>query len=145
MMIDFKKLSNEEERIAGEIVDCAFKVHTNLGPGLLEKIYESCFCHELKKKNLKFFSQVNIPIKYEGLLFNEGFRIDVIIEDKIICELKAVNEINPVFEAHKRLGVFINFYVPLIKNVLKELYYNLKLQSLAKIYLSDFVVKTKIC
>jgi GxxExxY protein len=76
-MNKFEKLSSEEERIGKEIVDCAYKVHSNLGPGLLEKIYEACFCHELKKKNLQFFSQVSVPIKYDGLIFNEGFRIDV--------------------------------------------------------------------
>ncbi len=98
-MNKFDKLSLEEERIGKEIVDCAYKVHSNLGPGLLEKIYETCFCHELKKRGLKFFSQVSIPIKYDGLIFDEGFRIDVLVEDKIICELKAVNEMNPVYKA----------------------------------------------
>ena len=98
-MNKFGEISLEEERIAKEIVDCAYKVHVNLGPGLLEKIYETCFCHELMKKNLQFYSQVNVPIKYDGLIFNEGFRIDVLVEDKIICELKAVNEVNPVYEA----------------------------------------------
>ena len=95
-MNNFKELSFDEERIGKEIVDCAYKVHYNLGPGLLEKIYETCFCHELSKKGLKFLSQVSVPVKYDGLIFNEGFRIDVLIEDKVICELKAVNEMNPV-------------------------------------------------
>lgn len=129
-MNQFEKLSSEEERIGKEIVDCAYKVHFNLGPGLLEKIYEACFCHEVKKKNLKFCSQVKIPIKYDGLIFNEGFRIDVLVEDKVICELKAVNEMNPVYEAQvfthmkltgKRLGFLINFNVPLIKNGIKRI------------------------
>lgn len=97
---------------------------------MLEKIYETCFCHELKKKSLKFYSQVSIPIRYDGLIFDEGFRIDVLIEDKLICELKAVKEINPVYEAqvliylkftNKRLGFLINFNVPLIKNGIKRI------------------------
>ncbi len=111
-------------------MDCAFKVHSNLGPGLLERIYETCFCHELKKKNLQYFSQVNVPVKYDGLMFDAGFRIDVLIEEKIICELKATNEMNPVFEAQVltylklsniRLGFLINFNVPLIKNGIKRI------------------------
>ena len=128
-MNNFKELSFDEERIGKEIVDCAYKVHYNLGPGLLEKIYETCFCHELSKKGLKFLSQVSVPVKYDGLIFNEGFRIDVLIEDKVICELKAVNEMNPVYETqvltylkltNKRLGFLINFNVPLIKNGIKR-------------------------
>lgn len=129
-MNKFDKLSKEEERIGKEIVDCAYKVHVKLGPGLLEKIYETCFCHELRKKNLKVLSQIRVPIKYDGLTFDEGFRIDVLVEDKVICELKAVNEMNPVYEAQllthlkltkKRLGYLINFNVPLIKNGIKRI------------------------
>ena len=129
-MNKFDKLSSEEERIGKEIVDCAFKVHLNLGPGLLEKIYETCFCHELRKKDLKILSQVSVPIIYDGLIFKEGFRIDVLVEDKVICELKAVNEMNPVYKAQvmthmkltqKRLGFLINFNVPLIKNGIKRI------------------------
>ncbi|MDQ3019667.1 MAG: GxxExxY protein [Bacteroidota bacterium] len=129
-MDNFEKLTIEEERIAREIVDCAYRVHVNLGPGLFEKIYETCFCHELTKKSLSFERQVSLPIKYDGLCFNEGFRIDVLIEDKVICELKAVNEMNPVYEAqvlthmkltNKRIGFLINFNVPLIKNGIKRI------------------------
>lgn len=129
-MNKFDILSSEEERIGKEIVDCAYKVHFNLGPGLLEKIYETCFCHELNKKNLNYCSQVSIPIKYDGLILNESFRIDVLVEGKVICELKAVNEMNPVYEAqvltymklmNKRLGFLINFNVPLIKNGIKRI------------------------
>ncbi|MEO8210723.1 MAG: GxxExxY protein [bacterium] len=129
-MDNFEKLTIEEERIAREIVDCAYRVHLNLGPGLLEKIYETCFCHELTKKNLMYQRQVCIPIKYDGLFFNEGFRIDVLVEDRIICELKAVNEMNPVFSAQVlthmkltniRLGFLINFNVTLIKNGIKRI------------------------
>ena len=118
-----------EEKLLKEIVDCAFKVHTKLGPGLLERIYEVCFCHELNKRNLKFLTQVKIPITYDNILFDEGFRIDVLVEDRIICELKAVNEHNAVFDAQilsylklskKHLGLLINFNVPLIKSGIKR-------------------------
>ncbi|HRB00809.1 MAG TPA: GxxExxY protein [Ignavibacteria bacterium] len=126
----FEELSDEENWIGKEIVDCAFKVHSNLGPGLLEKIYESCFCHELKKKKLKFLTQVKIPINYEGIIFNEGFRVDVFIEDKVICEIKSVVDHNPVFEAQvltylkltkNRLGYLINFNVPIVKSGIKRI------------------------
>ena len=119
----------EEETLYKEIVDCAFQVHSKLGPGLLERIYEVCFCHELSKKNIKFSTQVIIPVKYDGIVFEDGFKIDVLVEEKIICELKAVNEHKPVFDAQilsymklskKHLGLLINFNVPLIKNGIKR-------------------------
>ena len=79
--------TTNEENLIKEIVDCAFKVHSKLGPGLLERIYEVCFCHELRKKNIKFINQVKIPIKYDDLTFDEGYRIDVLVENSIVCEL----------------------------------------------------------
>lgn len=122
--------SQKEETLIKEIVDCAYKVHVKLGPGLLEKIYEVCFCHELKKKSIRFESQVRVRINYDDLIFDEGFRIDVLVENFVICELKAVNEHNPLFDAQlltymklskKHLGILINFNVPLIKNGIKRL------------------------
>ena len=121
----FKLLSKREESIAGKIVDPAFTVHKVLGPGLLEKVYEVCFCHELAKRELKYQRQVDLPIKYDGMVFDEGLRLDVLVEDLIVCELKAVDEMNPVWKAQilshlkltgKRLGFLINFNEPLIKN-----------------------------
>jgi GxxExxY protein len=132
--MEHKLLSEREESIAKEIVDAAFRVHKNLGPGLLEKIYEVCFCHELAKKNLNTKRQIEIPIMYDGLKFDEGLRLDVLVEDLVICELKAVDEINPVWEAQilshlkltgKRLGFLINFNIPLIKNGIKDSFSNL--------------------
>jgi len=114
-----------EEMLAKEIVDCAYKVHKQLGPGLLEKVYEICFCHELSKKGIPFKSQVEIPIIYDGLIFEEGLRLDVLVDELIICELKAKDELNPVWKAQiishlkltrRNLGFLINFNVPLIKN-----------------------------
>ena len=95
----FIKLSNKEELLANEIVDSAFKVHSKIGPGLLEKIYETCFCHEFNKRGIRFERQVDIPIVYDGIRFEEGFRLDVLVEDLIICELKAVEQFNPIWEA----------------------------------------------
>lgn len=92
-------LSKEEERLGREIVDAAYAVHRNLGPGLLEHIYEVCFCHELSKRGLSFRRQVSVPIVYDGIKFDEGLRLDVLVEELVICELKAVETMNPVFVA----------------------------------------------
>ncbi len=116
----FVPISKELDLIGKKIVDAAYTVHKNLGPGLLEKVYEVCLCHELKKRGLKFQRQIELPIVYDGLIFDESLRLDVLVEDKIICELKAVDELNPVWKAqiishlklgNKRLGYLINFNV----------------------------------
>jgi GxxExxY protein len=123
-------ISEEEERIAKAIVDAAYTIHSTLGPGLLENIYEACFCHELNKRGLAHRRQVIVPIIYDGIRFDEGLRLDVLVEDLIICELKAVEKMNPVYQAQlltqlklteKRLGFLINFNVPLIKYGIKRI------------------------
>ena len=125
----FQPILEKLERIGKLIVDSAYSVHVNLGPGLLEKVYEVCFCHELTKRGLKYQRQVNIPIVYDNLKFDEGLRLDVIVEDHIICELKALEIVNPVWEAQilshlkltgKRLGYLINFNVPKIKGGIRR-------------------------
>lgn len=126
----FNPLSKREELIASKIVDAAYTVHKNLGPGLLEKVYEACFCYELSKRNLELKRQVDIPIVYDGVTLDEGLRLDVLVEDMIICEIKAVDEENPLWQAQllsqlkltgKRLGFLINFNVPLIKEGIKRM------------------------
>ena len=128
--MNYKPLSKREESIAEKIVDAAYTVHKILGPGLLERVYEVCFCHELSKRRLKYKRQVDIPIVYDGITFNEGLRLDVLVEDLILCELKAVDEMNSLWEAQilsqlkltgKRLGFLVNFNVPLIKNGIKRI------------------------
>jgi GxxExxY protein len=130
MGMKYKPLSKREESIAGKIVEAAYTVHKKLGPGLLEKVYEVCFCHELSKRGLKFKRQVDIPIVYDGMTFDEGLRLDVLVEKLIICELKAVDQMNSLWEAQvishlkltgKRLGFLINFNVPLIKDGIKRI------------------------
>ena len=125
----FNKLSKREEFLGKEIADCVFKVHKNLGPGLLEKIYEACFCHELYKKGIEYKRQIYVPIIYDQLVFNEGLRLDVMVEDSVICELKAVDLLSAVWQAQvishlkltgKRLGYLINFNVPLAKDGIKR-------------------------
>ena len=125
----YAPISDEEERIAKMIVGSAYAVHKALGPGLLENVYEVCFCHELTKCGLSFLRQVVVPIVYDGITFDEGLRLDVLVEDLVICELKAVQTMHPVFLAQlltqlklteKRLGFLINFNVSLIKHVIKR-------------------------
>ena len=107
-----------------------FKVHSELGPGLLEKIYEVCLAHELRKTGYTVERQKEIPIQYDGITFDEGLRLDLLVEDKVIIETKAVDEVNPVWQAQVlshlkltglRLGYLINFNVPLIKNGIKRI------------------------
>lgn len=120
-----QEIKEREEFLAKEIVDCAYKVNKQLGPGLLERVYEVCFCHELAKKGIAFQRQIDIPIVYDGLIFEEGLRLDVLVGQMVICELKAKEELNPIWKAQiishlkitgKRLGFLINFNVALIKD-----------------------------
>jgi GxxExxY protein len=122
----YSKLTEREEFLATEIVDAAYKVHKELGPGLLEKIYEACFCYELELKDIPYQRQVDLPINYKTkLFFEEGVRMDVFVDGSVICELKSVLEIHPVWKkqivshlklTRLRLGFLINFNVPFIKD-----------------------------
>ena len=121
--------SVELDRTASIVVDAAYKVHRALGPGLLEKVYESCMAHELIKAGLNVERQVSVPVLYDGVMFDEGFRLDLLVNDEIICELKAVDQINPVWQAQilshlkmakKNIGFLINFNVPRIKEGIKR-------------------------
>jgi GxxExxY protein len=120
----FPPLSKREEEVASAIVDAAYAVHKSLGPGLLEKVYEVCLCHELSKRGFQTQRQVDLPITYDGIVFDEGLRLDVLVDNLIVYELKAVDEMNPVWQAQllshlkvtgKRLGFLSNFNVPVIK------------------------------
>jgi GxxExxY protein len=121
----FKDLSQQEEEIGKAIVNTAFKIHKELGPGLLEKVYEICVAHELRKAGYDVKRQIDIPIVYDGIQFDEGLRLDLLVSDLVIAELKAVDLINPVWQAQiishlkltkLRLGYLINFNVVLIKD-----------------------------
>ncbi len=126
----FEPLSEREEHVGKLIVNAAFIVHQAIGPGLLESVYEACFCHELSKVMLPFERQVQVPITYDGLRFEQGLRLDVLVDNLVICELKAVNEMIPVYTAQlvsylkltqRRLGYLINFNVPQIKYGIKRI------------------------
>lgn len=117
---NFQPIPEELNILGKQIVDAAYSVHKNLGPGLLEKIYEICFCYELEKRGIKYARQVEIPIQYEDISFNEGLRLDVLVDQSVICEIKALDNVNPVWEAQilsqlkitgNRLGYLINFNV----------------------------------
>lgn len=122
-------LSDSEESIGSAIVNAAYKIHCDLGPGLLEKVYEVCLCHELGKAGFHVERQVVLPIHYDGVIFDEGLRLDLLVDKKVVIETKAVDEVNPVWMAqvlsHLKLsglqpGFLINFNVPIIKNGIRR-------------------------
>ena len=115
--------------IGKHVVNSAYKVHKKLGPGLLEKVYEICFAHELRKEGFLVERQVSMPVIYDNIEFDEALRLDVLVDKKVIVELKAIEQVNPVWEAQVlshlrladlRLGYLINFNVPLMKVGIKR-------------------------
>lgn len=93
----FAPVGAEEERIAKLLVDAAYTVHKKIGPGLLEKYYEVCLCHELRKRGLTVSRQVTVPLVYDDMIFEEAIRLDILINDLVICEVKAVEQVNEVW------------------------------------------------
>ena len=115
----------KENDIARVVVDCAYKVHKTLGPGLLESVYEVALAHELVRRGLSVSRQEAIPICYKDLTFDEGFRADLVVEDLVILELKSVEKLAPVHKKQvltylrlsgRKLGLLINFGSALIKD-----------------------------
>ncbi len=115
----------ELNEISKKIIGAAIQIHRTLGPGLLESTYEACLKYELEKRGLKIQSQVGLPVIYDGMKIDLGCRLDILVEDAIIIELKAVNTITPLHEAQllsylklsgKHLGLLINFNVTLLKD-----------------------------
>jgi GxxExxY protein len=105
--------------VSGQVVDAAMKVHTTLGPGLLESAYEACLLYELHTRGLEAARQVQLPVRYEGVAIDAGYRIDLLVEDAVVVELKAVQEVLPVHRAQllsylklsgKQVGLLINFH-----------------------------------
>jgi GxxExxY protein len=126
----FAPVSQGVDLLAKQVVDAAFRVHSTLGPGLLESVYEICLAHELSKRGLKFQTQVAFPIIYDGVRLDAGLRIDLVVENQLIVEIKAVETMPPVFEAQLltylkltqlRLGILINFNVSKIKDGIKRI------------------------
>lgn len=124
----------EINKVSGEIIDAAMKVHTALGPGLLESAYEACLVYELQSRGLRVRSQVELPITYEGVNIDVGYRLDVLVEEMVIVELKSVESIAGVHKAQlisylklseKKVGLLINFNVERLKNGITRLVNNL--------------------
>ena len=113
-----------ENEISGIIVDAAYKIHTTLGPGLLESVYERVLAYELEKRGLNVERQSPVPIIYDGVTFDEGYRLDLLVEGQVVVEIKSIDEVIPLHKKQlltylqlkdKRLGLLINFNVELIK------------------------------
>jgi GxxExxY protein len=118
-----------EQSLTREIIGAAMEVHRLLGPGLLESIYEACLCQELDLRKISFRQQIEIPVSYKGIQLDCGYRIDLIVCDKVILELKSVQEVLPVHEAQLltylhltglRIGLLINFNVAVLKNGIRR-------------------------
>lgn len=115
-------------QVTDQVIGCAIEVHRTLGPGLLESVYEKALCFELQQRGLNFASQVAVPILYKGQNLGDH-RLDLLVENQIIVELKAVDRLDPVFHAQvlsylkltgKQLGLLINFNVPVLKDGIKR-------------------------
>ena len=130
-----------ESAVARQIVDAAFRVHTTLGPGLLESVYEAALAYELEKHGLRITRQQAIPVVYETVHILTGFHADLVVEEKVIVEIKALERIVPVHKkqlltylrlADKRLGLLINFNAALIKDGITRIVNGLEEESHAK-------------
>jgi GxxExxY protein len=113
-----REIENEQDPRTAAIIGAAIEVHRQLGPGLLESAYEQCLCHELHLRGLSFKCQVDLPVSYKGLQLDCGYKIDLIVNDEVVVELKSVERILPVHEAQlltylklsgRRVGLLINF------------------------------------
>ncbi len=126
----FAPVTKAADDVAREVVDAAMKVHKALGPGLLESVYETRLCHELSKRGIKYARQAPVTISYDDIQIDAALRIDVLAEDIVVVELKAVEQLHPLHEAqlltylklsNKRLGLLINFNCILLKQGLKRM------------------------
>ena len=120
--------------ITGQIVDSAMKVHSQLGPGLLESAYQGCLLFELHQRNIQARSQVELPVKYDGFTINVGYRIDLLVEDSVVVELKSIEAVLPIHKAQllsylklsdKKVGLLINFNVLHLKDGITRLIHDL--------------------
>ena len=124
-MLDINKLT-------GDVIGAAVEVHKVLGPGLLESAYEECLCHELRVRNIAYERQKELPIEYKGIKLDCGYRLDIVVASKLILELKSCNGLEPVHKAQLltylkltgiKIGLLINFNVPLLKQGIKRVIY----------------------
>ena len=127
--MDTKKRANS---LSYQVIGAAIEVHKALGPGLLESAYEECLCQELKLQNIPFERQVALPIEYKGLTLSAGYRMDIVVDNLVVLELKSVEKLIPIHEAQlitylrlskTRLGLLINFNVAVLKQGIKRRVY----------------------
>ena len=120
----------ESDELSNKVIGCALEVHRNLGPGLLESTYEQCLAYELKTAGIQFKLQYPLPVEYKNMKLDCGYRIDVLIGDSIIVELKSVDKILPIHQAQLltymklagiSIGLLINFNVKYLKNGIKRM------------------------
>jgi GxxExxY protein len=132
---EFKMDKKEFDQITEAIIGAAIEVHRALGPGLLEAIYEECRCHELSLRGISFKRQVTLPVQYKGIFLDCGYRLDMLIEEKVAVEIKAIERILPVHEAQLLTylkiggwqgGLLINFNVPLLKYGIRRIVHGLE-------------------
>lgn len=125
--------ARRENEITESVIGAAIEVHRALGPGLLESAYEECSCHELSLRGLSFRRQVDLPVCYKGVKLDCGYRMDVVVDDLVILELKTVEKILPIHQAqlltylklyHRSVGLLINFNVPVLKDGIKRMVLN---------------------
>ncbi|MEO8172203.1 MAG: GxxExxY protein [Sediminibacterium sp.] len=123
----------ETNILTGIVVDCCIKIHTTIGPGCYERVYEELLCYELEKRGLSFLRQLTLPITYETLIINDAYKVDLLLEDRIIIELKSVEHLLPVH--YKQLttylkmmniknGMLLNFKVPQMKEGIHRVFNN---------------------
>jgi len=126
----FQPIAPDVEKVGKAILDAAFKVHTALGPGLLESVYETCTAFEIRESGSVVATQVALPVAYRGIQMDAGLRLDMLVENCVIVELKSVENMNPIYEAQLltylkltglRLGFLINFNVVHLKNGIKRM------------------------
>jgi GxxExxY protein len=120
-----QKKMEERDKITGAIIGSAIEVHRLLGPGLLESAYEECLCHELNLRSIRYRRQCELPVSYKGCTLECGYRMDILVEDAVVVELKAIESILPIHRAQlltymrlsgKSVGLLLNFYEPKMKD-----------------------------
>lgn len=113
------------KELSGQVIGAAIEIHRQLGPGLLESAYQACLAHELSLRGILFVSQLDLPLTYKGVQLDVGYRIDLLVDDKVIVELKAVEKVLPIHEAQlltylrllrKPVGLLLSFFVPVLKD-----------------------------
>jgi GxxExxY protein len=130
MSATVNELVTKADPISKVVIGAAIEVHRHLGPGLLESAYQSCLAHELNSQGVRFLREVTLPVTYKGTLLDCGYRMDFVVEDLLVLEIKAVESLSKIHEAQllsylrlsgKPLGLLINFHVPLLRDGIKRL------------------------